>query len=232
MPEWKSRYAGAETLKVAVMGCVVNGPGESRVADIGISLPGTGESPRAPVFVDGKRLNLPRRPHHRQRLRPDGRRLRRNPLGPHLPQLTSVIPAPEPESSLWEGAAHPERSRRVRPVLQSRHSRLRPTHLPCHPRSPRSNPRTFNNPGAGPLVLRPSKHVLSPGGCGRSETRRLKRPGLPAYPPPSPSPHPESQSPTRPPPTPLDLSTPDTSSTPHPNTILPETHVYRPQASP
>ena len=55
MPEWKSRYAGAETLKVAVMGCVVNGPGESRVADIGISLPGTGESPRAPVFVDGKR---------------------------------------------------------------------------------------------------------------------------------------------------------------------------------
>ena len=58
MPEWKSRYAGAETLKVAVMGCVVNGPGESRVADIGISLPGTGESPRAPVFVDGKRLKF------------------------------------------------------------------------------------------------------------------------------------------------------------------------------
>ena len=55
MPAWKSRYAGAETLKVAVMGCVVNGPGESRVADIGISLPGTGETPRAPVFVDGKR---------------------------------------------------------------------------------------------------------------------------------------------------------------------------------
>ncbi len=58
MPEWKSRYDGAETLKVAVMGCVVNGPGESRVADIGISLPGTGESPRAPVFVDGKRLKF------------------------------------------------------------------------------------------------------------------------------------------------------------------------------
>ena len=55
MPDWKSRYDGAETLKVAVMGCVVNGPGESRVADIGISLPGTGETPRAPVFVDGKR---------------------------------------------------------------------------------------------------------------------------------------------------------------------------------
>ena len=56
MPEWKARYAGAETLKVAVMGCVVNGPGESRSSDIGISLPGTGESPRAPVFVDGERV--------------------------------------------------------------------------------------------------------------------------------------------------------------------------------
>ena len=55
MPGWKARYAGAEALKVAVMGCVVNGPGESRAADIGISLPGTGESPRAPVFIDGER---------------------------------------------------------------------------------------------------------------------------------------------------------------------------------
>ena len=55
LPEWKARYPGSENLKVAVMGCVVNGPGESRNADIGISLPGTGESPRAPVFVDGER---------------------------------------------------------------------------------------------------------------------------------------------------------------------------------
>ena len=55
MPEWKARYSGAEALKVAVMGCVVNGPGESRTADIGISLPGTGESPRAPVYIDGER---------------------------------------------------------------------------------------------------------------------------------------------------------------------------------
>lgn len=58
MPEWKARYAGAETLKVAVMGCVVNGPGESRAAHIGISLPGSGESPKAPVFVDGQRVAL------------------------------------------------------------------------------------------------------------------------------------------------------------------------------
>jgi (E)-4-hydroxy-3-methylbut-2-enyl-diphosphate synthase len=52
---WHEQYPGSETLKVAVMGCVVNGPGESRAADIGISLPGTGEDPKAPVFVDGER---------------------------------------------------------------------------------------------------------------------------------------------------------------------------------
>jgi (E)-4-hydroxy-3-methylbut-2-enyl-diphosphate synthase len=55
MPVWKSRYPGVETLKVAVMGCIVNGPGESKHADIGISLPGTGEAPAAPVFVDGEK---------------------------------------------------------------------------------------------------------------------------------------------------------------------------------
>jgi (E)-4-hydroxy-3-methylbut-2-enyl-diphosphate synthase len=54
MPVWKSKYPGVEVLKVAVMGCVVNGPGESKHADIGISLPGTGEEPRAPVYRDGQ----------------------------------------------------------------------------------------------------------------------------------------------------------------------------------
>ncbi|MSQ33350.1 MAG: flavodoxin-dependent (E)-4-hydroxy-3-methylbut-2-enyl-diphosphate synthase [Dehalococcoidia bacterium] len=58
LPEWKARYPGVDALRVAVMGCVVNGPGESRAADIGISLPGSGESPRAPVFVDGERVAL------------------------------------------------------------------------------------------------------------------------------------------------------------------------------
>ena len=59
MPVWRARYPGAEALKVAVMGCVVNGPGESKHADIGISLPGTFEEPKAPVYVDGKlRLTL------------------------------------------------------------------------------------------------------------------------------------------------------------------------------
>ena len=55
MPEWKMQFEGVENLSLAVMGCVVNGPGESRHADIGISLPGTGEAPVAPVFVDGKK---------------------------------------------------------------------------------------------------------------------------------------------------------------------------------
>jgi (E)-4-hydroxy-3-methylbut-2-enyl-diphosphate synthase len=56
MPEWRDKYKGVEELKVAVMGCVVNGPGESKHANIGISLPGTGEEPRAPVYVDGRLL--------------------------------------------------------------------------------------------------------------------------------------------------------------------------------
>ena len=55
MPVWKVRYPGVENLKVAVMGCIVNGPGESKHADIGISLPGTGEAPAAPVFIDGEK---------------------------------------------------------------------------------------------------------------------------------------------------------------------------------
>ncbi len=56
MPDWKARYPGVEDMQVAVMGCIVNGPGESKHANIGISLPGTGEDPRAPVYQDGKLL--------------------------------------------------------------------------------------------------------------------------------------------------------------------------------
>jgi (E)-4-hydroxy-3-methylbut-2-enyl-diphosphate synthase len=63
MPEWKTRYPGVETLTFAVMGCIVNGPGESKHADIGISLPGTGESPAAPVFIDGKKAMTLRGPN-------------------------------------------------------------------------------------------------------------------------------------------------------------------------
>ncbi|MER9678140.1 flavodoxin-dependent (E)-4-hydroxy-3-methylbut-2-enyl-diphosphate synthase [Mesorhizobium sp. M0184] len=62
MPVWREQYPGVENLKVAVMGCIVNGPGESKHADIGISLPGTGEMPTAPVFVDGKKAATLRGP--------------------------------------------------------------------------------------------------------------------------------------------------------------------------
>src|SRR6195256_2545388 len=62
MPGWKTRYPGVEALNVAVMGCIVNGPGESKHANIGISLPGTGETPAAPVFVDGKKFRTLRGP--------------------------------------------------------------------------------------------------------------------------------------------------------------------------
>src|SRR5450432_585866 len=56
MPIWKTQYEGVETMTLAVMGCIVNGPGESKAANIGISLPGTGEAPRCPVFIDGKHV--------------------------------------------------------------------------------------------------------------------------------------------------------------------------------
>jgi len=63
MPEWRVKYDGVENLTLAVMGCVVNGPGESRHADIGISLPGTGEAPAAPVFIDGQKAMTLRGEH-------------------------------------------------------------------------------------------------------------------------------------------------------------------------
>ena len=63
MPEWKQIYPGVETLNLAVMGCIVNGPGEFKHADIGISLPGTGEAPSAPVFIDGKKAMTLRGPN-------------------------------------------------------------------------------------------------------------------------------------------------------------------------
>ena len=62
MPHWREHHAGVEELQVAVMGCVVNGPGESKHAHLGISLPGTGEDPKAPVFVDGRLMKTLRGP--------------------------------------------------------------------------------------------------------------------------------------------------------------------------
>ncbi|MBA4789741.1 MAG: flavodoxin-dependent (E)-4-hydroxy-3-methylbut-2-enyl-diphosphate synthase [Rhizobiales bacterium] len=69
MPVWKQSYPGVEALNVAVMGCIVNGPGESKHADIGISLPGTGETPSAPVFIDGKKAITLRGPNIQQEFR-------------------------------------------------------------------------------------------------------------------------------------------------------------------
>ncbi|MGQ3673654.1 flavodoxin-dependent (E)-4-hydroxy-3-methylbut-2-enyl-diphosphate synthase [Xanthobacter sp. TB0136] len=69
MPRWRTLYPGVETLNVAVMGCIVNGPGESKHADIGISLPGTGETPSAPVFIDGKKVATLRGPHIQEEFR-------------------------------------------------------------------------------------------------------------------------------------------------------------------
>ena len=77
MPRWRETHPGVEELRVAVMGCVVNGPGESKHADIGISLPGTFEEPVAPVFVDGREDRDAARRRHRAALPGDPRRLRR-----------------------------------------------------------------------------------------------------------------------------------------------------------
>ncbi|MBV2164071.1 MAG: flavodoxin-dependent (E)-4-hydroxy-3-methylbut-2-enyl-diphosphate synthase, partial [Comamonas sp.] len=63
MPVWRAQYPGVESMKVAVMGCIVNGPGESKHADIGISLPGTGEAPTAPVYIDGEKAMTLRGEH-------------------------------------------------------------------------------------------------------------------------------------------------------------------------
>ena len=80
MPAWKKQYPGVESLNVAVMGCIVNGPGESKHADIGISLPGTGEQPTAPVFIDGKKAATLRGADAHHRFQADGDRLYRAPF--------------------------------------------------------------------------------------------------------------------------------------------------------
>ena len=81
MPGWKTRYPGVETLNVAVMGCIVNGPGESKHADIGISLPGTGETADRAGLHRRQEGRHPARPDARRRLQADGDRLHRAPLG-------------------------------------------------------------------------------------------------------------------------------------------------------
>ena len=95
MPEWKTQYEGVENMTLAVMGCVVNGPGESKAASIGISLPGTGEEPHCPVYIDGQHfttlkgtydelavgLPRPRGRLHRDEVPPPGARSRHRHAG-------------------------------------------------------------------------------------------------------------------------------------------------------
>ena len=80
MPAWREKYPGVESLNVAVMGCIVNGPGKSKHADIGISLPGTGETPAAPVFIDGEKAATLRGTSDRRRIPGDGGGLHREAL--------------------------------------------------------------------------------------------------------------------------------------------------------
>ena len=77
MPVWRDQYPGVEKMHVAVMGCIVNGPGESKQANIGISLPGSGENPAAPVFIDGEKVKTLRGEHIAAGIPANRERLRR-----------------------------------------------------------------------------------------------------------------------------------------------------------
>src|SRR5687768_9901654 len=83
MPEWKTRYEGVETMTLAVMGCVVNGPGESKAANIGISLPGTGEAPNCPIYIDGEHVTTLRGTY--EQLAEEFQRLVDNYVATHYP---------------------------------------------------------------------------------------------------------------------------------------------------
>ncbi len=96
MPEWKNRYDGVEEMTLAVMGCVVNGPGESKAANIGISLPGTGEAPNCPVFVDGKHFTTLRGTY--EELSGAFRRLIDDYVATSYPLKGSVDTSPPPDS--------------------------------------------------------------------------------------------------------------------------------------
>jgi 1-hydroxy-2-methyl-2-(E)-butenyl 4-diphosphate synthase len=121
MPEWRKKYPGVEELKLAVMGCVVNGPGESKHANLGISLPGTFEEPKAPVYVDGKLLRPSTRRHDRGRVQADSRSLRREPLragrkergvggGAAPPRKSPASPPMKPPNSSTRTSASPRTS--------------------------------------------------------------------------------------------------------------------------
>jgi hypothetical protein len=113
MPVWRTEHPGVEDLKVAVMGCVVNGPGESKHANLGISLPGTFEEPKAPVYVDGRHLRTLKGPriaqefmmiledYVRQRYPAQSRPSSRSPGGPPCSRCGSCSPCPPPKRGFW-----------------------------------------------------------------------------------------------------------------------------------
>ena len=119
MPVWREKYPGVEALKVAVMGCIVNGPGESKHADIGISLPGTGEMPAAPVFIDGKKAVDAARPVDRRRFPEARRRLYRAAVRARRQGRSGIGGARRPRSracSLPRSASAPVRRWPIRPA--------------------------------------------------------------------------------------------------------------------
>jgi (E)-4-hydroxy-3-methylbut-2-enyl-diphosphate synthase len=103
MPEWKKIYPGVEELKLAVMGCIVNGPGESKHANIGISLPGTFEDPKAPVYVDGKLLTTLKGDHIVEEFQTilDHYVQKRYGNGTHITTPAEPQPESEPESPIF-----------------------------------------------------------------------------------------------------------------------------------
>ena len=121
MPDWKREHAGVETMRLAVMGCVVNGPGESRAANIGISLPGTGEAPACPVFIDGQKFTTLKGNYDElaTAFRAPGRRLRRD----EVPEVRQPRRGAEDRVG-WDGFPPGRRLAKVPPVFRRPKRRL------------------------------------------------------------------------------------------------------------
>ena len=182
MPVWRARYPGVERLNVAVMGCIVNGPGESKHADIGISLPGTGETPAAPVFVDGVKTVTLRGP----RIADDFKALvedyiaRRfggvEPGGGVAPLVRPASPSrgrtrraacADPGASAWA-------SRQPGAARAARECRSRSTSITA-PRSSARCGRIWRAPIRNGATLRPARRRSS---CSRARSITLRPPGM------------------------------------------------------
>ena len=168
MPEWKTRYPGVEALNVAVMGCIVNGPGESKHADIGISLPGTGESPTAPGLHRRQEGHDAARPDHRRRLQDDGDRLHRAPLRPRRrrPHRGGVAEGESASIFCPSAGSGAEYRRRARLLPRLRRRR----HFSQYPDDPHQETKSRRN--SFPCALKP---IPLPCDRTRSEAGRVPR---------------------------------------------------------